>query len=71
MVVVAEVITNLIPYAAGTNGSSPNQHGVANTGSGGAGAQPTYVFSLIGGNGGSGLIIVAYPTTQPGGEVRF
>ena len=61
----------LNPYAAGTNGSSPNQHGVANTGSGGAGAQPTYGFSLIGGNGGSGLVIVAYPTTQAAGEVRF
>ena len=61
----------LNPYAAGTNGSSPNQHGVVNTGSGGAGAQPTYGFSLIGGNGGSGLIIVAYPKTQAAGEVRF
>jgi len=60
----------LNPYAAGTNGSSPNQHGIVNTGSGGSGAQPTWSFSLIGGNGGSGVVIVAYPQTQSG-EVRF
>ena len=60
----------LNPYAAGTNGSSPNQHGIVNTGSGGSGAQPTWSFSLIGGNGGSGLVIVAYPQSQSG-EVRF
>ena len=61
-------------FAAGTNGSSPNQHGLANTGSGGAGAAGAggYNFSPTGtgGNGGSGLIIVAYPRNQTG-EVRF
>ena len=61
----------LNPYYAGTNGSSPNQHGVVNTGSGGSGAQPTWSFSLIGGNGGSGVVIIAYPKTQAAGEVRF
>tara|TARA_A100000164_G_scaffold138761_1_gene123309 strand:+ start:1684 stop:3348 length:1665 start_codon:yes stop_codon:yes gene_type:complete len=61
----------LNPYAAGTNGSSPNQHGIVNTGSGGAGAQPTWSFSLVGGNGGSGIVVVAYPQTQAAGEVRF
>jgi len=60
----------LNPYAAGTNGSSPNQHGIVNTGSGGAGAQPTWSFSLVGGNGGSGIVIIAYPKTQAAGEVR-
>jgi len=61
---------NINPYAAGTGGSSPSQHGLTNTGSGGAGAQPTYSFSLTGGNGGSGVVIVAYPQSQTG-EVRF
>ena len=65
----------LNPFVAGTGGSSPNQHGLANTGSGGAGMAGAggYNFSPTGagGNGGSGLVIVAYPTTQPGGEVRF
>ena len=63
------------PFAAGTNGSSPNQHGLANTGSGGAGMAGAggYNFSPTGagGNGGSGLVIVAYPKTQAAGEVRF
>ena len=65
----------LNPFAAGTGGSSPNQHGLANTGSGGAGMAGAggYNFSPTGagGNGGSGLIIVAYPKTQAAGEVRF
>ena len=65
----------LNPFAAGTNGSSPNQHGLVNTGSGGAGAAGAggYAFSPTGagGNGGSGLVIVAYPKTQAAGEVRF
>ena len=65
----------LNPFAAGTNGSSPNNNGLANTGSGGAGSAGAggYSFSPTGagGNGGSGIVIVAYPTTQPGGEVRF
>ena len=60
----------LNPFAAGTNGSSPNQHGLANTGSGAGGGHPTYAFALAGGNGGSGLVIVAYPQSQTG-EVRF
>ena len=65
----------LNPFAAGTGGSSPNQHGLANTGSGGAGMAGAGGYNIsptgTGGNGGSGLVIVAYPTTQPGGEVRF
>ena len=66
---------NINPFAAGTGGSSPNQHGVANTGSGGAGMAGAGGYNIsptgTGGNGGSGLIIVAYPTTQAAGEVRF
>ena len=65
----------LNPFAAGTGGSSPNQHGVANTGSGGAGMAGAGGYNIsptgTGGNGGSGLVIVAYPKNQPGGEVRF
>ena len=46
--------------------SSPNQHGLANTGSGGAGAHSSSEnFSTsVGGNGGSGLVIVAYPSND-------
>ena len=46
--------------------SSPNQNATANTGSGGAGAHSSSEnFSQgAGGNGGSGLVIVAYPTVD-------
>ena len=53
--------------------ASPNQNGTANTGSGGAGAHSSSqnFSTTVGGNGGSGLVIVAYPQTQAAGEVRF
>ena len=70
-----QVGPGLNPFAAGTGGSSPNQHGVANTGSGGAGMAGAGGYNIsptgAGGNGGSGLVIVAYPKTQAAGEVRF
>jgi len=46
--------------------SSPNQHGLANTGSGGAGGhtQSENFSTTVGGNGGSGLVIVAYPSVN-------
>ncbi len=46
--------------------SSPNQHGLANTGSGGAGGhtQSENFSTTVGGNGGSGLVIVAYPSVD-------
>ena len=46
--------------------SSPNQHGLANTGSGGAGGhtQTENFSTTVGGNGGSGLVIVAYPSVD-------
>ena len=52
----------------GVSGSSPNINGVANTGSGGAGAHgsgaggPFNNSTTTGGAGGSGIIIIAYPT---------
>ena len=44
--------------------SSPNQNGLANTGSGGAGGHTSSqnFSTTVGGNGGSGLVIVAYPS---------
>ena len=49
----------------GTNGSSPGINGSANTGGGGAGAHQNYGSNnslYDGGNGGSGIVIIAYPT---------
>lgn len=59
------------PFAGGGNGGSPSspagvpgQHGTANTGGGAGGAyySPSYYNNLDGTNGGSGLLMIAYPT---------
>ena len=55
-------------------GASANINGVANSGGGGAGGHGSSGSGLNnstdhGGSGGSGKVIVAYPTTQPGGDI--
>ena len=55
-------------------GASPNVNGVANTGSGGAGGHGASGSGLNnstgnGGAGGSGKVIIAYPTTQAFGDI--
>ena len=56
-------------------GASPNQNGVANSGGGGAGGHgasgsPLNFSTDHGGSGGSGKVIIAYPVTQPNGEIK-
>ena len=56
-------------------GASANINGVANSGSGGAGGHgssggPLNNSTSSGGAGGSGKVIIAYPTTQPFGEIK-
>jgi hypothetical protein len=43
------------------SGNSGNASGAANTGNGGNGGS----LSLVGGNGGSGIVVIAYPDTYP------
>jgi hypothetical protein len=41
------------------------QNATANTGSGGGGSQASTTGDFVGGNGGSGVVILAYPNTYP------
>jgi hypothetical protein len=40
-------------------------NGTVNTGSGGGGGSWNYLVSGLGGNGGSGLVVIAYPSSIP------
>jgi hypothetical protein len=52
---------------ASANGNGSN--GTINTGSGGGGATSTYSGPFSGGNGGSGIVILRYPTSKVSGFV--
>lgn len=57
-------------YTQNWGGASTSINGLANTGSGGGGAHSTYPqynkSATSGGSGGSGIVIVAYPTIENG-----
>jgi len=52
-------------------GGSPNQNGIAGSGGGGGGAHtgPNNITNTTGGTGGSGKVVIAYPTSQPQGTI--
>jgi hypothetical protein len=67
-------MTGPVPFTAGTGGSGGGGNGgrdavgtaaTANTGGGGGAAGTFGTPNLVGGAGGSGVVIIAYPSTYP------